>query len=251
MTEISVRNRMRNLRARAKSLGLTVTKRADVVTIFDSAGLPMMSGNVDHAEVWIADRYVRRAPGPDALEVPSAWRPWIEVFVAEQNAAKRQQSTIHTRVLCLARFARAHPGSTPLAVTRDELIAYMGQSDWTPRTAHSVRSTLRLFFRMLYELEHRRDNPARTLPAISIPRAMPRPCPDHVVRQAFASVTDARVGLAIRIAVETGMRRAEIARIRPTDVFGQPGNFWVHITAREDINAQCQFRINWPARFSR
>jgi integrase/recombinase XerD len=228
----SVVNRARNLRARAKSIGFTATKQGELVTVFDAAGLPMVSGSLEQVEDWVAERYVARAPGPDAAEVPARWRPWIEMFIAEMDAARRAPSTIQTRVVRLAHFAREHPDSDPLTVTRVELINYMAQPRWSPSTAHSVRSTLRLFFRMLYELEHRRDNPARTLPPITLPRAMPRPCPDHAIFQALATTSDAQVALAIRIGVQTGMRRVEIARLRPTDVIGQAGNYWVHITGK-------------------
>lgn len=228
----SVANRARNLRSRARSIGLTLSKQGEAVSVFDAAGLPMMSGSLEQVEAWVAERYVGRAPGPDATEVPDRWRPWIEMFVAEQEAAHRAPSTIQTRVVHLARFARKHPDSDPLAVTREMLISYMARPGRSPRTAHSIRSTLRLFFRTLYELEHRRDNPARTLPSITLPRAMPRPCPDHAVFQALATTDDPQVGLAIRIGVQTGMRRLEIAKMRPSDVIGQAGNYWVHITGK-------------------
>ncbi len=232
MSAVAVVNRVRNLRARAKSIGFTVSKQGELVTVFDPAGLLVFSGALAHAEKWVAERFVRRTPGPDAVQLPARWRPWIEMFIAEQDAARRTAATIQTRVLRLAHFAREHPDSDPLTVTREQLIAYMASPAWSPRTAHNVRSTLRLFFRMLYELEHRRDNPARTLPPISLPRTMPRPCPDHAVFQALASTDDPQVALAIRIGVQTGMRRSEIARMRPTDVIGQAGNYWLHIAGK-------------------
>lgn len=225
-------NRARNLRARARAVGLTVSKQAEVVTVFDAAGLPMMSGCLEQVEAWMAERWVSRTPGPDPVEVPARWRPWMEMFIAEMDAARRAPSTIQTRVVRLTHFAREHPGSDPLTVTREMLIGYLARPAWSPRTAHSIRSTLRLFFRMLYELEHRRDNPARTLPPIALPRAMPRPCPDHAIFQALATTEDVQVALAIRIGMQTGMRRVEIAKLRPTDVIGQADNYWVHITGK-------------------
>lgn len=174
----------------------------------------------------------RRAPGPAPTALPARWVRWVELFASEQHAAKRSTGTIATRVGHLRAFALAHPRSSPLTVTRDQLVHYLGNNDWTPRTTHSVRSTLRVFFRLLYELEHRRDDPARTLPPVKLPRALPRPCPDHAIITAYATVTDTRVGLAIRIATETGMRRAEVARLKPTDVEGRPGDYAVHVIGK-------------------
>lgn len=156
----------------------------------------------------------------------------MELFASEQRAAKRSPNTIATRVGHLRAFALAHPRSDPLTVTRDTLVGYLGNNDWTPRTTHSVRSSLRVFFRLLCDLEHRRDDPARTLPPVKLPRALPRPCPDHVIVTAYGTVTDTRVGLAIRIAVETGLRRAEIAHLRPGDVEGRPGNYAIHVVGK-------------------
>lgn len=222
MSTVDVVNRVPNLRARAKSIGFTVRKQGELVTVFDAAGLPVSSGGPEHAEAWVAERFARRTPGPDAVQVPARWRPWIEMFIAEQDAARRTAATIQTRVLRLARSARKHPDSDPLTVTREQLIGYMTSPTWSPRTADNVRSTLRLVFRMLYELEHRRDIPARTLAPIVLPRAIPRPCPDHAVFQALASTDDPQVVLAIRLGVQTGMRRSEIAKMHPADVI-RPG----------------------------
>ena len=188
---------------------------------------------------YLGERFAPRQSGPPLSAAPVKWRPLVEMFVTEQNAAKRRPGTTRLRpgttrlrVMCLNTFARAHPGSEPLTVTRNDLVQYLSRSEWTPQTAHSVRSTFRVFFRPLCDLGHRRDDPARTLPAIKIPRAVPRPRPDHIVQQAYTSVTDQRVRLAIRIAVETGMRRGEIARLRPADVVGWPGSYWLQVTGK-------------------
>lgn len=50
MSTVAVVNRVRNLRARAKSIGFTMSKQGELVTIFDSAGLPVFSGNLAHTE---------------------------------------------------------------------------------------------------------------------------------------------------------------------------------------------------------
>lgn len=227
-----ITSRAHNLRVRATRLGLTAAKRGDVVTLFDAGGLPVFAGSLDHAEAWVADRFAPRRPGPKSSVVPELWRPWIELFVLEQRAAKRSPETIHTRVLRLTTFARSRPGTDPRTVTRDDLVQYLADNNWLPSTAHSVRSTFRVFFRMLYDLGHRRSNPAHTLPAINIPRAMPRPCPDHAVQHAYETTTDQRVRLAIRIGAETGMRRAEIAAMRGSQVGGRPGSYWLHVTGK-------------------
>jgi len=225
-------SRARIARRKAKTLGLALRQRGATISLYDDTGERVESGHLAYIEAYLADRFVRTRPGPPLSAPPAKWRPWIEAFIVEQNAAKRRPGTTRLRVMCLNAFARAHPGSDPLTVTRDHLVQYLGRTEWTPSTARSVRTTFRVFFRPLYDLGHRRDNPAGTLPAIKIPRSVPRPCPDHVVQEAYASIRDPRVRLAIRVAVETGMRRGEIARLRPADVVGRPGEYSLFVVGK-------------------
>lgn len=171
-------------------------------------------------------------PGPAPHPIPEHWAPTVAVFIAEQTAAKRSPETIRTRTHHLRKIARDHPEVGPLEITRAQLVDYMASNPWAPRTAHSTRATLRVFFALLHELGLRDDDPARTLPGVALPRSRPRPCPDHVVLESFAAVTDPKVRLAIRIAVETGMRRAEIANLKPADIEGRPGGYNVHIVGK-------------------
>ncbi|REE74387.1 integrase/recombinase XerD [Rhodococcus wratislaviensis] len=174
----------------------------------------------------------RKRPGPAPTPVPENWRPWVDLFVSEQSAARRRAETIRTRVHHLRKLAYAVPQATPLTITRADLVAYTSAQSWSPHTAHSNRATFRVFFRLLCELGHRSDDPARTLPQVRLPRSRPRPCPDHVVRQAFAGIADPKVVLALRIAVETGLRRAEIAQAKPGDVEGRPGDYALHVVGK-------------------
>lgn len=227
------RNEVRTNRARAKRLGLKVVQRGDVLQVRAAdSGLLLVSGSADTIAAWLAERAVHRPPGPAPAEPPPAWRPWLDLFVAEQNAAHRSPNSIRTRLQHLIAFADAHPGETPLTVTREQLREWVGDRTRKPRTAHSIRSTMRVFFGMMYELEHRRDNPAGKLPSISLPRSLPRPCPDHAIHAAYAEVTDERLALAIRVAVETGCRRAEVARVHHRDVEGRPGDYQLHVIGK-------------------
>lgn len=224
-------NRARIARRRAQQLGLRLVQSGATVTLFDGAEI-VLSDDLTTIETYLAQRYRRQPPGPRETPPPQQWQLWLEVFVAEQKAAKRRPTSTRTRVAALTKFAHCYPDSDPLTVTRDVLISYLGNGEWKPNTAHSVRTSFRVFFRLLCDLGHRRDDPARTLPAVKIPRAVPRPCPDQVVREAFSDAADDRVRLALRIATETGLRIGEIARLRPADVIGGVGSYWLHIVGK-------------------
>jgi integrase/recombinase XerD len=219
-------------RARAKRLGYRVTVRAGTVSVLDG-DLLIRLGDIDTVGTWLEHRAAPQyqKPGPSKVAPPEVWAPWLDLFVDELHAARRSSTGITTRLSHLVTFAWAHPGTGPLEVTRDQLIAWLGTPGWKPRYAHGIRSTMRVFFRFLYDQEHRRDNPAATLPAICLPRSMPRPCTDEAIRAAAASA-DPTVRLALRILVETGMRRAEVARLRPTDVEGHPADYRLRIAGK-------------------
>ena len=219
---------------RANRLGLTMTKRGDVVTLSDGAGSQAFTGSLDRAETWVAQRFVPKPPGPDPYDIPPRWRPWIDVLVTELRAAKRTPLTIELRVKRLVAFARAHPDSDPLTVTRNDLVKYLGDNNqtWTPEYAHSVRTTLRVFFGLLEDLEARPHDPSRRLPRIRIPRALPRPCPDGAVRAAMNDTPDPRMRLAIRLGAEAGLRRMEIAGLRRDAVEGWAGDFRIRLRGK-------------------
>lgn len=226
-------HRTRNLRARASKIGMTMTKRGDTITMTADGGRPSFVGGLTAAEAWIGQRYSSKSPGPTAHEIPVKWRAAIGLLVTELQAAKRSPATIELRVKRLAAFARAHPASDPLTVTRNDLVNYLAANEgWTPEYAHSVRTSFRVFFGLLHDLEIRDRDPARRLPRIRIPRGLPRPCPDGAVRAALHENQDPRIGLAIRLGAEVGLRRMEIASLRRDAIEGWSGDFRIRIRGK-------------------
>lgn len=216
-------------RKHAARLGLTLRQQADVFRLHDEAGQVFL-GCLVAVETWLAAQQVNRPPGPaPTVTFPGAWEPWMGLFVAELRAARRRPKTIGLRIYHLAQFARTHPD--PLTVTRDELAHHLGDQEWSAAYAHSVRASLRVFFGFLHTHGHRGDNPAATLLPVKVPRSKPRPCPDHAIRAALESGSD-RARLAIRLGAEAGLRRAEIAALRTTDVLGSPGGYYLHVTGK-------------------
>lgn len=223
-------NRVRRDRYRAKRLNLVLSQRESVYYLYDADGETVVSGTLDVVEAWMEVRTPPSPPGPAPDPVPELWQPWIKLFVAEQKAAKRTPQTIRTRCAHLGTFARQHPDLSPLEVTRADLIYYFsGNEGWKPRTMHAVQSTFRLFFRLLCQEGHRRDDPTRSLPSVRIPRSLPRPCPDEVLTKAYEAITDTKLRLAVRLAAETGMRRVEVARVKRGDVEGSRGDYRIHV----------------------
>lgn len=220
------------MRAQARRRGWELRKHygRDHVEVWDPTDdeLPVVAGSVKLVHTWFAQRALPSGPPPTA--VPQSWRPWIDRWQAELNAGRRTPETIRTRRSHLATFARA-VGVGPGDVTRDDLVAYVGRTDRAARTAHSIRASLRDFFAFAAAQGVRPDDPAATLPPMRQARSRPRPCPDDAARHAL-DVADERVALAVRILIEAGLRRAEVTRLRPTDVIGEPGDHALHIVGK-------------------
>ena len=146
-------------------------------------------------------------------------RGWREELVA----AGRSKGTIGVRLSHLRRCLDG-VGKPVGDVTRRDLVEWMAAGDWSASTRRSVRASLRMFFRW-YADEHGQDSIAESLPAIPVPRAVPRPAADFVVMDSMRRAEE-WVALAIEIMATCGLRRAECAKLRVGDVEAV-GQGWV------------------------
>ena len=151
------------------------------------------------------------------LRVPPAWKPLLDGFDIELRAADRRPGTRAMRRYQLTRFAADHPELDLEHITREQLIAWLGARDWSPETRRAYRAALTTFFRWLYESGHLPANPAAKLPKGTVPRALPRPAPDHVLLAGLQD-TDERARLAIEIIDASGLRRAECAALHSENI---------------------------------
>ena len=78
-TDQTVTNRTRNARAQAKSMGLKMVRRGEVVRLFDAVGEEVESGTLDYVEAYLTQRYVRRRPGPSPLAPSDKWAPLYSI----------------------------------------------------------------------------------------------------------------------------------------------------------------------------
>lgn len=152
-----------------------------------------------------------------------SWGAVLDAFAGEQRAGNLSEKTIRNRRECLELLAR-HAGRGPRAITRDDLVAHLGRMH--PRTGlpiaagtkQSERSYLQTFFKWAKRQGFRKDNPAKTLPKVKIPRRKPRPLYVHQIDAMLDSGAYTRTRDIITIAALTGLRIGEIVKIRGEDV---------------------------------
>ena len=146
------------------------------------------------------------------LLVSPSWRQHISDWERGLRAAGRPATTRGMRTYHLRRFASDHPSLQLRHTTEDHLITWLADHDWAPETRRGYRASLRLFFSWAHAQSRIATNPAHNLPTVRPPRAQPRPAPDDVVRMALTT-GETRVRLMVWILANTGMRRAEVARL--------------------------------------
>lgn len=164
--------------------------------------------------------------GRPRLRIVSAGMEWHEIleeYAEYQRAANIRRKTIRNRQECLLLLAK-RCGKSPDQVTERDLQRMLGRphartgEDLAAGTKASERSYLRNFFAWMKKQKYRRDNPAKALPKVKIPRRQPRPFHLAQVDAILFSGGYKRTRDLITIAALSGLRIGEIVRIRAEDV---------------------------------
>lgn len=142
------------------------------------------------------------------------WTNEIESWRIAMKAMRLSPQTIELRVYHLRRLGRANLAESPWDVSRADLLEWTGRHEWRRETARAVRSSFRRFWAWGLSTSRTDDNVADVLPMIRPDQPQPRPADRANVVTAMKAA-DPRVGLMLRLANELGMRRGEVAQIRP------------------------------------
>lgn len=147
-----------------------------------------------------------------------AWPGALAAYHKAQTAAGRSPGTIRLHGHYLARLRAVHP--RPWVVSTGDLVEFLAVAHWRPETRKSARSVLRAFYRWAHGVGLVEDDPAVGLPAVRVPVAVPRPTPEHLVRQLLHH-EDPRLGLMAMLAAYAGLRACEIAAVHEEDLAGE------------------------------
>lgn len=147
---------------------------------------------------------------------PAGWPGATAEYVTAMRAAGRSPGTIRLHRYYLFGLAEVH--RSPWTVSTRALLAFLSVEHWAPETRKSARGVVRGFYRWAHGAGYLDEDPALSLPTVRVPAALPRPTPEHLVRQLVRD--DGRLGFMGMLAAYGGLRRGEIARVHGRDLLG-------------------------------
>lgn len=150
------------------------------------------------------------------MDDTKTWALAIDTFLNWMQAGGAVPGTLKVR-RCKLRSLATHVQKSPWDVTQDDIIRWMISRNWSAQTRQSSRSSVIMFYRWAATEGLVASDPAASLPRIRTPKAGPRPTPTEVYVDALRGA-DERDRLMIRLGALGGLRRAEIAQVRGSDL---------------------------------
>lgn len=164
-----------------------------------------------------------------AAKVPDAWREPLRRWELALSV-NRSNTTVRTRVDSVARVARALDVE-PAAVTRDQLAAWLVSQNWSRGTRRSMYQSIRQFFSWAALEGIVGSSPADEFRGVGEGPPAPRPLPDDALVDALLNA-DRRTWLAIRLAADLGLRRAEVAQVHVRDLVRDWDGWVLHVKGK-------------------
>lgn len=142
----------------------------------------------------------------------------------------KSPTTVRTRVDSMARVARGIR-LPPREVTFEALTAWFTDQQWSLSTRKSMYQATRQFFEWAVADGLVETSPANEFRGVTVGPPAPRPLPEEALLEAFMAC-DQRTWLAIRLACDLGMRRAEVARVHISDLAQECDGWALYVTGK-------------------
>lgn len=143
--------------------------------------------------------------------IPEGWALLIDEYGHASRGAGHSRETVRLRRDHLAHLARGLKGD-PWSVTLPQLLGFVGRQDWAVETRRSRRTTYRGFWGWGIAVGYTTENVGALLPRVKPAEPVPMPIPMAELAEALARA-DEREWLILKLAVDAGLRRSEIAVI--------------------------------------
>lgn len=150
------------------------------------------------------------------MSVPEAWAEPLSAFERYLWAQGIAPTTIRGWGEQLRTIARAFPSLGPFEITTDDLYEHMAGKRWARETRRARRVLLRTFYRWAVSTERAEVDPTAKMPKVKAGDPVARPATDEEYAGALGRA--GRWELALRMAAELGMRRAEVAVAHSADL---------------------------------
>ncbi|MBF4568515.1 tyrosine-type recombinase/integrase [Plantibacter sp. VKM Ac-2880] len=168
-----------------------------------------------------------------ARPLAPAWEAEIRSFRTYLRGIGRSEATVSLYRERLRRFAADHASAGPFEITLDDLVEWMARATWSAEYRRGNRATLRVFYQWAVDSGRTPDSPARRLPVVKAGQVRPRPVQDDEYESALRRARDSD-RLALRLAAEVGLRRAEVATVHSRDITGTPGEWTLLVHGKGD-----------------
>lgn len=156
--------------------------------------------------------------GPPPLSVPAAWSDLIDAWHTHARSAGLSPHTLTLRLAHLRRLGRDLHPATPADTTTADLEEWLaGHTGISNEYRRALRSSVRALFGWAADAGRLPADPARRLRVVKATTPLPRPASSQAYRDALARADD-RQALALMLAAEMGLRRAEVAQVHALDV---------------------------------
>lgn len=149
-------------------------------------------------------------------QLSAAWLFAIDAYCRYITAAGHRTNTVRLRREHLRTIASGL-GGQPDRVTADMLTDWFAEQTWKPETRKSYRATVRGFFTWAYKHGHVPLDVRDCIDPVRVPPGVAQPLPDAMYLAALEAA-EPRERLMLRLAAEAGLRRGEVATVRPRDV---------------------------------
>lgn len=153
----------------------------------------------------------------------------IDDYTTWMQAAGRADLTITQRARQAARLCAA---LDPLTATERDLLAYLANRTWKPATRAAERAGVRCFMGWLVFAGLRPDDPSARLPKVKVPPPCPHPASDASLTRARAHAANPWQACMVELATVAGLRRAEIAGLRFSDIVDTDDGPLLRITGK-------------------
>ena len=142
----------------------------------------------------------------------------IDYWAASMRAQHCTERTIKERRIFIRSMLRHTGQESPLAVTKQQLVMFLGRPDLTGKTKQNYRSTLHTFFTWMQDEELRLDNPAARLPKPRVEPTEPNPVSTEDIQKVLNSGIYGHTIMKVLLYSYQGLRASEIAAVSGANI---------------------------------